>query len=399
MISSDSFYRYALDKNGRLVHVSEVNELNRHDGYRCVSCGCELTPALGHKNKHHFRHKTDACSYENYIHKVWKQFIKEEWNRRPHLYVSYMVECSCDKVSTCKLRDTKTQKCSSVRVKETIDLKKEYDTCEIEGTYRGYRADILLTNSKDPDTIPAFIEICYKHPCEEEKQNAGIRIVELKVTDDNLCLPQELNEGPVSISDAGLSSVVLYGFVHKRQIEQNIKRFYVYQDENGINHGKEDEKTVSCQCLDEHRQDSMMEMYIDEDVAKRLCYSIFGVGIREADKCGIKIRHCRRCRFYEFRGRYCWYPYQVGAEIWIIDIQELSDSDYDKTNHTFLCSNYQERPMQNRLDLNIIPHVVWQNYDYERKHETVPNESKLYNRDKMRKIVRMRLVPNKSAGQ
>lgn len=394
MISSDSFYRYALDKNGRLVHVSEVNELNRHDGYRCVSCGCELTPALGHKNKHHFRHKTDACSYESYIHKVWKQFIKEEWDRRPHLYVSYMVECSCDKVSTCKLRDTKTQKCSSVRVKETIDLKKEYDTCEIEGTYRGYRADILLTNSKDPDTIPAFIEICYKHPCEEEKQNAGIRIVELKVTDDNLCLPQELNEGPVSISDAGLSSVVLYGFVHKRQIEQNIKRFYVYQDENGINHGKEDEKTVSCQCLDEHRQDSMMEIFIDENVAKRLRSSIYGFGIRVADKYDIKIRHCRRCRFFGIRigVRPCLYPFKVNKEVLLVDINDIKDEELDKTCHAYWCKWYEEYSTWNHDNLDDIPFLVWNNNAYEVKPEKKPGKPEMNLRlDRLNRIALKRI--------
>ena len=183
MIAHDSFYRHALDKEGRIVHVSEVNESNRHDGYRCVSCQCELTLALGKKNVHHFRHKTDACSYESYIHKLWKQYIFEQWQKLPHLNVTYSVEHCCEKIKMCKLFATsKTLRCNGTIEQETIDLKEKYDTCEIEGVYGGHRADLLLSSSHNPDIVPTFIEICYKHPCDEQKQHAGIPIIEIRVT-------------------------------------------------------------------------------------------------------------------------------------------------------------------------------------------------------------------------
>lgn len=377
MITHDGFFRYALNKESQIVHVSDVYEGNRRDGYKCVSCGCELTPALGPKNAHHFRHKTDACCYESYVHKLWKQYIFEQWQKRPHLYVSYYVEYYCDKISTCKLRDVRSMVCNKSIELETIDLKEKYDTCEIEGSYGGYRADILLTNSKRPDIVPAFIEICYKHPCDEQKQHAGIPIIELKVTDDNLYLPQRLTENPTLIP--GFSKrpidnfgIVLYGFDRKRQVDHNVRRFYVYQDENGINHGKVDETVLSCHSLDEHLPDSMLEVFIDGDNAMNDS-SFFEFGIRTAAKNGIKIRHCLYCRYYGNRVGTCQFNFRVGNDLWLVNINDFSNIEFDKTNYTFLCRRYYEWIIRSRVNVEETPYVVWKNNLYVQNPHKFPS--------------------------
>ncbi len=377
MIAHDSFYRHALDKDGRIVHVSEVTEDNRHDGYRCVSCLRELTPALGNKNVHHFRHKTDACSYESYIHKLWKQYIFEQWQSFPHLYVTYSVEHCCDKMETCKLFSAnKKLQCSGIFGQETIDLKEKYDTCEIEGVYGGFRADLLLSNSHNPDIVPTFIEICYKHPCDEQKQCAGIPIIELKVTDDNLHLPQQLTEQPTLIPGFGKRPVVnlsvfLYGFNRERQLSHDVRRFRVYQDENGINHGKVDEDILSCHSLDEHLPDSMLEVFIEEDKAMSDS-SLFEFGIRIASKNGIKIRHCLYCRYYGNRGRTCQMTMNGEKDSWLVNINDFSNAEFDKTNYTLICRRYYEWQNKNRVTVEESPHVVWKNNMYMRKPEKIP---------------------------
>lgn len=377
MIAHDSFYRHALDKDGRIVHVSEVTEDNRHDGYRCVSCLRELTPALGNKNVHHFRHKTDACSYESYIHKLWKQYIFEQWQSLPHLYVTYSVEHCCDKMKTCKLlAANKKIRCSGIIEQETIDLKEQYDTCEIEGVYRGFRADLLLSNSHNPDIAPTFIEICYKHPCDEQKQCAGIPIIELKVTDDNLHLPQQLTEHPTLIPGFGKHpvgnfGVFLYEFNRKRQLNHDVRRFRVYQDENGINHGKVDEDILTCHSLDEHLPDSILEVFIEEDNAMSDS-SFFEFGIKTAVRNGIKIRHCIYCRYYGNRGGTCLLPINIDKDSWLVNINDFSNTEFDKTNYTLMCRQYYEWPIKNRVTIEESPHVVWKNNMYMRKPEKTP---------------------------
>lgn len=66
----------------------------------------------------------------------------------------------------------------------TIDLKKKYDTCQIEGVYNGFRADVLLTNSQKPDRPPVFLEVSVSHDCTPEKLESGLHIIEIKVKNE-----------------------------------------------------------------------------------------------------------------------------------------------------------------------------------------------------------------------
>lgn len=383
MIEKDKYYRHAIDKNGKLIHVSAVTESSRHDGYRCVSCSGELVPVLGKKNAHHFRHKTDACGYESYIHKLWKQYIFDYWNEIDHFCVSYKVEQFCDKASSCKLIMGKNALgCNSTFVTETIDLKEKYDICEIERCYGEYRADLMLSNSTNPDIVPTFIEICYKHPCDEQKRNAGIPIIELCVNDDYLHLPQLLEESPFLFYESGFYEpgyiqvgnlgVKLYGFERKRAIQRDVRRFYVYQDEGGINHGKVDDCIISCRDIDAHKSDAMLEVFVLEKTFRNN-NDFFVYGVMEAAERGIKIRHCRLCRFWGNRGRTCQPKMRLNEdESLIVNINDLSDSELDKTNYTFICPYYWEWYFRNSLSKDSIPYVVWINNTYVRVTAKAP---------------------------
>lgn len=382
VIKQNCFHHYAIDNNGEIIRIETVQKENRHNGYCCVSCGGTMIPVLGKIREHHFRHKTDACSYESYIHKLWKHYFFEQWQKLPHLYVTYYVEHCCEKTKTCKLYATsKTLRCNGTFEQETIDLKEKYDTCEMEGVYGNYRADLLLSNSHNPDIVPTFIEICYKHPCEEQKQHAGIPIIELKVTDDNLHLPQPLTESPTLILDfgkrlAGDFGVVLYGFDHKRQVSHNVRRFRVFQDENGIKHGKVDENVLSCHSLDEHLHDSMLEVFIEDDNAVNDS-SFFEFGIKTAAKNGIKISHCVLCRFRGNRGTVCQLKLTVDNESWLVNINDIHDSELDKTNYAFIRRCFQEGQSQHGFSLDGIPHIVWINNSYVQKTAKIPTTAKV----------------------
>ena len=385
MIEKDKYYRHAIDKNGNLIHVSAVTEASRHDGYRCVCCNGELVPVLGKKYAHHFRHKTDACSYESYIHKLWKQFIFDYWNETDHLCISYNVENNCDKMSSCKLFTCLSSLvCKKTNVTETINWKEKYNICESERWYGEFRADIMLSNSTNPDIIPTFIEICYKHSCDEKKQNAGIPIIELKVTDDNLHLPQLLEESPSLFQELGSNQVddlgiTLYGFERKRSILRDVKRFYVYQDENGVNHGKVDEKIISCRDIDEHKLDAMLEVFVLGEMF-RDNNDFFVYGATKAAEIGIKIRHCRFCKYWGNRGQTCQPRMRINEdESLIVNINDLSDSEIDKTNYTYLCPYYLEWYSRNTLNNGSIPYSVWVNNAYVTSETKKPAIAKITN--------------------
>ena len=391
IIKQNCFHHYARGKNGEIINIEAIQKENRRNGYCCVSCGGVMIPVLGKIREHHFRHKTDSCSYESYIHKLWKKYIFDQWQKLPHLYVTYQVEYCCDKIKTCKLRAvSKTLRCNGTFGQETIDLKEKYDTCEMEGVYGGYRADLMLSNSHNPDIVPTFIEICYKHPCDEHKQHAGIPIIEIKVTDDNLHLPQRLTEIPTLIPGFGKRfvgnfGVVLYEFDHKRQVSHNVRRFRVYQDDNGINHGKVDENILLCHSLDEHLPDSMLEVFIEGDNAMNDS-SFFEFGIRTAANNGIKIRHCLYCRYYGNRGRTCQLTMKGDKDSWLVNINDFSNTEFDKTNYTFMCRRYYEWPTKNSVNIEETSHVVWKNTTYIRKHSKVPTSAHLKNKERLYEV-------------
>ncbi len=365
-----SFYRYALNKANEIVHISTVNENNRHSGYRCFSCGSELTPALGKKNVHHFRHKTDICNFESYIHKLWKNYFFEQWKKKQHLYISYSIEHSCDIYNNCKLRHVyDSLKCDNRVDKKIIDLKEIYDTCEIEGSCGQYRADILLSNSSNPQINPALIEICYKHPCEEEKQSSGLLIVELYVEDDNLSLPSYLTESKEIATNSPFCKINIYGVEKKKKIpDQNVIRFSAYQDVNGVNHGMVCNGVITCSRIDNHLPQSKLELFALEKMVRDK-RQFLKLGINESMNHDFPIRHCINCS----NCTNCQLLIRRNEETWNVKIIDTLDTEFDNTNCIYICNNYQEIPPPPKNDTRTIPYLVWNNQFYIRKTTFKPD--------------------------
>lgn len=173
-------YQYAYDEYGKLVSINDyTKEESKLHSYKCVGCGKELLPrAIGSKSrKAHFYHKELVdCDGETYVHKLGKMLIKRKFDESESFMVAYTVSKECNKEG-CRLRNLL---CHEDRVVETINLKEYYDTCSVETAIGGFVADLLLTNSQKTRIPPILIEICVTHPCEEEKLNSGLKIIELK---------------------------------------------------------------------------------------------------------------------------------------------------------------------------------------------------------------------------
>src|SRR5690606_10178063 len=109
----------------------------------------------------------DSCSWESYLHQLGKVLLKQRFDSAQEFPVRYYVRNGCPNFDACKLReDHAWQRCPPVELR-TIDLKQYYDTCEVEATYKGFRADLMLTHSEDLERAPVFLEIAVSHCCEE----------------------------------------------------------------------------------------------------------------------------------------------------------------------------------------------------------------------------------------
>lgn len=179
-------YPNAIDENGEVHNIGSITPENRaKHKYYCLGCDKELVPVLSEKRVSHFRHlANDNCNPETYLHNLAKKYLAKQFETQEKFNVSYYVNIQCPQNATCPVfRRYHWGYCSNKSLK-SVDLKKQYDTCQIEGTYNGFRADVLLTNSQNPDIPPIFLEVSVSHDCTQEKIESGIPIIEIKVFDE-----------------------------------------------------------------------------------------------------------------------------------------------------------------------------------------------------------------------
>ena len=174
-------YKYAFDEIGNIVSIEDfTKESSKLHTFKCIVCGGELRPrAIGSKHRRaHFYHKeVVSCNGETYLHKLGKLYIKQHFDNSDKFCISYEVSKTC-KEHNCNLRNYNCHKEHEIN---QVDLKEFYDTCTIEAPIKGFVADLLLTNSKNPNIPPTLIEICVTHPCEDEKKESELKIIEISI--------------------------------------------------------------------------------------------------------------------------------------------------------------------------------------------------------------------------
>ena len=177
-------YQYAYDESKKLVSIKDITKENRNQHqYICIGCGNPLLPrAIGSKYRRpHFYHKELVdCSGETYLHKLAKKLIKEKFENSEKFEISYPITRTCQNTN-CQLRN---DKCEDKNQVCKYDLKQYYDTCTEEADINGFIADLLLTNRKSTNLVPILIEVCVTHACDEEKRNSGLKIIEIKIKNE-----------------------------------------------------------------------------------------------------------------------------------------------------------------------------------------------------------------------
>lgn len=289
-------FAYIDDNRDHVVSIDEITNQNRKQHkYFCIGCGKELLPrAIDSKcRKPHFYHKEEVtCSGETYLHKLAKHVLKRKFDEKPTFFVEFIVSIECSNTS-CKY---KNPRCREERVPYSIDLKKNYDTCTIETGIKGYVADLLLTNSKNPNVEPTLIEVCVKHPCDEEKRNSGLQIIEIKIWQE---------QDVINLQHMDVIRELLYGTKRERNVEfisykreiiapYHVKlQRYVYEPQQGpIGYLTE----IDCNKAHERlRTDSLLELNVVNKEHYNPCEHfviLLWMSIHKG------IRRCNLCKFY-----------------------------------------------------------------------------------------------------
>lgn len=191
MVITPHKYPFAINDDGNPIYIGEVTQENRrHTRYHCYGCGAELFPVLCTKKESHFRHEKDAiCDPDKYLHEYAKAQIKRRFEESDTFYVQYEASRECKNRSKCEVfSQCRLPKCEEEGLYQ-IDLKEFYDTCteekgyyqDIPGGRKKYIADLILTNSQNPDIPQTCIEVWVTHECTEDKKKNGGRIIEIKI--------------------------------------------------------------------------------------------------------------------------------------------------------------------------------------------------------------------------
>ncbi|SDO54725.1 hypothetical protein SAMN04487900_12543 [Prevotella communis] len=351
-------FHNATDIDGHIVHINEVTKENRAGHYYCVGCGGEMSAVLGDKREHHFRHKEAHCSWESYLHKLGKLRLKERFESQKEFIIKYYVEHHCDMSKGCKLEPIyKNQKCNR-RELISLDLKKIYDTCEEEVTYKGYRADLMLSSSEHPEFEPIFLEISVTHDCEPEKLSSGIQIIEMKIGDEKDVLrPLVEEDSPYGRSNPehpydfnAMPPIRFFNFKRIYQTARPLERFWISKDDKGILRGNCIQDNLTCRNVGENHLDTaIFEVAIPAEVLYRNQKpNLYEFGMMKAINAGIDVRHCAICKEHNI----CILNYNVEVPDEVTGDKKLvprqkrminiSDQELDKVAQASGCSYYSQ---------------------------------------------------------
>lgn len=295
-------YSYANNSDGTLINISQANRL---DKYYCPICGSQMTPHMGKVRRWHFVHKnTDNCAYESYLHNLAKHKIKEAFLLNEPFYISYNAPAICS--LTCPFVDS--DKCMSEKPVK-FDLRKYYDTCELEASYHNFRADILLASSLYPKRQPILIEIKVTHECTEDKIKDGVRIIEVPIYSESQ-IDYIVNNR--IFSGKRFKESVFWGIKSKNDVEPIVLHNFDKVEQYDPRDSSDDwddvfyRKDTIVFCLDKNGHFWSFDCHcfeVDSKVPQNVHYFVTNIAtpfkeiFQGFSLRGVKIRNCFLCKF------------------------------------------------------------------------------------------------------
>ena len=293
-------YHFALNDKGQIIDIADVTEETKHDKYYCLNCGDAMRPRLGSKNAHHFAHisTTPDCNPETYLHKLAKHKIKEKFDSSATFEISLHQVSKCLDKAICPFYNE--EQCQSTDYK-TYDLHKNYDTCVEEQVIDNYQADLLLTSSIKPNTPPILIEIYVSHKCEEAKIESGLRIIEIKIRNEEdivKLLQSPITEYEEYSFDKNEIKCTFFNFNKSASDEKlemrDIPKFYLFR--SGSAYVSNMEEYPSCrEVAKKDNKNAVLELGIDSFYLGNP--SIYELGYAKATSLGYDVKNCSLCKY------------------------------------------------------------------------------------------------------
>ncbi len=281
-------FRFGLSLDGHPVNIRDAAKC---ESYTCVNCGKPLIAKQGAVREWHFAHKTNTfnCSFETYLHKLSKYFIREMFNEKHQLIATHgRVTHVCDRKHVCPFKRDKN--CFIIK-DENINLL-QYTTCIEEASINGFVADLLFTS----ETLePLLIEIYVTHHCTEEKINSGFKIIEIHVESE--ADVEKLLEGRLAQSE----KVIFHNFSDKAPIPSSYCSghyiFHGFARNNQFEQSRE-----KCNKAFWPKQEFIWELYADEntkgeflkwDLIKRFrkCISCYWYPVKNKENRLCRLKH------------------------------------------------------------------------------------------------------------
>jgi len=171
-------YRYALNDQDEIVDIKELTEADRKD-YICLGCEQVLRPALGKKQKNHFRHKVAIdCSLETYLHKMGIKIFQATYLECLETGQPFLLDVPQENL--CK--SCPEGPCNLPPSYEAIDLTKTHNISIVEKADKIlndlFIPDILLTNVQEEKI---YVEIAVTHLSSDKKIGSKIPIIEVNI--------------------------------------------------------------------------------------------------------------------------------------------------------------------------------------------------------------------------
>ena len=308
MKNNNYTYPFAINEDGKPVHIEEITEENRHEcRYHCYGCGAELFPVLPKERERHFRHeKGSTCDPNKYLHEFAKAEIKKRFDENDSFVVKYQAHQKCKKADECDFHKQYNWPECECEGLYAVDLKQFYDTCTSEKGYyqelpdgkKRYVADLLLSHSQKPENKKVCIEVWVTHECTEDKKRSGGRIIEIKIVKESDAF-REIVE-----SDDDVLPVRFYNFKSDVSIEPSHKfnHIKIVRKENSLEKVKEESLCSEGLDFDEK---SFFEVILDSSLNEKEENELFSILCNKSNS-GIKFRDhswCKTGRLVKIRHR------------------------------------------------------------------------------------------------
>ena len=89
MQHSQRYQHFAFDVNNNIIDIHNTDKICEQR-YFCPYCHNEMIAKRGNIRQWHFAHKTEKCSYDNYLHSIAKKMIMDWFNQKKALFWKWM---------------------------------------------------------------------------------------------------------------------------------------------------------------------------------------------------------------------------------------------------------------------------------------------------------------------